>query len=238
MLDTTAAAVARPPTRFRRILQRAWDALAMPLLAIFTAFLVGGVVIWITSGKFEHGVRGLWRPDPRRVFQAARLLGDAGRHCALYLPEPGPWRSASRAGLFNIGVEGQFYIGAICAAWVGQAFSGLPAIIHLPLAVAGRRAGRRDLGGDPRLPQGPDGRARSHQHDHDELHCLPAGRVPGQWSAARHLAPRQCRRRASRLPPSCGRFSAVPERLAGPAQRAGRGARRGVSGLVGHDAGG
>ena len=53
MLDTTTAAVARPPTRFRRILQRAWDVLAMPLLAIVTAFLVGGVVIWITSGQLS-----------------------------------------------------------------------------------------------------------------------------------------------------------------------------------------
>jgi len=53
MVDTTAAAVARPPARFRRILQRAWDVLAMPLLAIFTAFLVGGVVIWLTSGQLS-----------------------------------------------------------------------------------------------------------------------------------------------------------------------------------------
>ena len=38
-----------------------------------------------------------------------------------------------KAGLFNIGVEGQFFIGAITAAYVGQAFHDLPAIIHLPL---------------------------------------------------------------------------------------------------------
>lgn len=39
-----------------------------------------------------------------------------------------------RAGLFNIGVEGQLFIGAACATFVGYAFKGLPAIIHMPLA--------------------------------------------------------------------------------------------------------
>jgi ABC-type uncharacterized transport system permease subunit len=42
---------------------------------------------------------------------------------------------AFRAGLFNIGAEGQLYIGAFAAAWVGFTFTGLPKIIHLPLAV-------------------------------------------------------------------------------------------------------
>ncbi len=39
-----------------------------------------------------------------------------------------------RAGLFNIGAEGQLFLGAIFAAFVGYSFKGLPPIIHLPLA--------------------------------------------------------------------------------------------------------
>ena len=46
-----------------------------------------------------------------------------------------------RCGLFNIGVEGQLYIGAICSVWVGFALKGLPAIIHLPLALLAGAAG-------------------------------------------------------------------------------------------------
>ena len=42
---------------------------------------------------------------------------------------------AYRAGLFNIGAEGQVYIGAFAAAWVGFTFSNLPKLIHLPLAI-------------------------------------------------------------------------------------------------------
>ncbi len=42
---------------------------------------------------------------------------------------------AFRAMLFNIGVEGQYYVGAIAAAFVGFAVRGLPAAVHLPLTV-------------------------------------------------------------------------------------------------------
>jgi general nucleoside transport system permease protein len=40
-----------------------------------------------------------------------------------------------RSGLFNIGVEGQLFIGAIFSAYAGYALVGLPTIIHLPLAL-------------------------------------------------------------------------------------------------------
>ncbi|BBB49162.1 ABC transporter permease [Pelolinea submarina] len=40
-----------------------------------------------------------------------------------------------RAGLFNIGVEGQIFIGALTGTWAGYAITGLPAIIHVPLAL-------------------------------------------------------------------------------------------------------
>jgi general nucleoside transport system permease protein len=39
-----------------------------------------------------------------------------------------------RAGLFNIGVEGQLFMGAAAATYVGYAVTGLPAYIHMPLA--------------------------------------------------------------------------------------------------------
>ena len=41
-----------------------------------------------------------------------------------------------QCGLFNIGAEGQLYVGAAAATFVGFAVTGLPWFIHLPLAVA------------------------------------------------------------------------------------------------------
>ncbi|MCP4428840.1 MAG: ABC transporter permease [Chloroflexi bacterium] len=40
-----------------------------------------------------------------------------------------------RVGLFNIGVEGQLFIGAIFSVTAGIYLTGLPAIIHIPLAL-------------------------------------------------------------------------------------------------------
>ena len=40
---------------------------------------------------------------------------------------------SSRVGVFNVGVEGELYLGAITAAFVGYSIKGLPAIIHIPL---------------------------------------------------------------------------------------------------------
>ncbi|MCC6728460.1 MAG: ABC transporter permease [Chthonomonadales bacterium] len=49
---------------------------------------------------------------------------------------------ALRAGLFNIGAEGQLLCGALAAGWVGFALPPLPAAVHLPLALlAGAAAG-------------------------------------------------------------------------------------------------
>ncbi len=42
-----------------------------------------------------------------------------------------------RAGLFNIGSEGQVIAGGLVAGWLGLSIHGLPALIHLPLALVG-----------------------------------------------------------------------------------------------------
>ncbi len=40
-----------------------------------------------------------------------------------------------RVGLFNIGAEGQIFMGAITGVWAGYAIQGLPPIIHIPVAL-------------------------------------------------------------------------------------------------------
>ena len=75
---------------------------------------------------------------------------------------------AFRAGLFNIGVQGQLIMGAIAAGYVGFAWH-LP-IGHPPARRAARRhPRRRDLGRHRRLAQGADRRARGDHDDHAQL---------------------------------------------------------------------
>jgi simple sugar transport system permease protein len=46
-----------------------------------------------------------------------------------------------QAGLFNIGAEGQYFIGGLASVYVGYSIQGLPWFIHLPLALAAGIAG-------------------------------------------------------------------------------------------------
>jgi ABC-type uncharacterized transport system permease subunit len=48
-----------------------------------------------------------------------------------------------KAGLFNIGAEGQLYMGGLLAVWIGFSpiFDGLPAILRLPLVLVGSLVG-------------------------------------------------------------------------------------------------
>ena len=56
-----------------------------------------------------------------------------------------------RSGLFNIGGEGQVIVGGTVAGLVGFSFTGLPAIVHLPLALLGGLVGGGLYGALPGL---------------------------------------------------------------------------------------
>ncbi len=132
----------------RRPIMRYLDAFSTPLLAILTAFILGGLVIWITSGSLPtvfEAYSGLVR---------GALIKERGFSESLIATVPYILLSLGvavgfKAGLFNIGVEGQFYIGAVCAAWIGAIFRGLPTIIHLPLAIGAGAIGGAIWGGIP-----------------------------------------------------------------------------------------
>jgi general nucleoside transport system permease protein len=42
---------------------------------------------------------------------------------------------AFRAGLFNIGGNGQYIVGSVVAVWVGSSFAGMPGFLHIVLAI-------------------------------------------------------------------------------------------------------
>jgi general nucleoside transport system permease protein len=134
-------------------LQRLARALVVPALALFTALVVGGLVIVFSDpdtlnewseffsdpiGALEaswelvsDSYEALWRSSlgsPSaigRTLVEATPLALAGLSVAL----------AFRSGLFNIGAAGQLIVGAMFAGWVGFTWD-LPSAIHLPLALA------------------------------------------------------------------------------------------------------
>lgn len=116
------------------LLRKAWRLSRMPLLAILLAFAVGALVIWVTSGSLTT-VAEAYIGLVRGAFIKQRGFSETLVATIPYVFLSLAIAVAFKTGLFNIGVEGQFTIGSVCAAWAGAAFSGLPTIIHLPLVL-------------------------------------------------------------------------------------------------------
>lgn len=136
--NQTAQPTGRRVQPVLHLLVRTLQSVAVPLLAIFTALVIGGLVVWAATGDLakvigpEGAFAGLWKGavgSPRNI--VATLVEStpyifAGLAVAL----------AFKCGLFNIGAEGQLAVGAVATAFVGYAFTGLPFPLHLILALA------------------------------------------------------------------------------------------------------
>ena len=121
---------------FAKILGQMREALLVPLLAIFTAIILGGLIIWVAGGDPIAAYRGL----VQGAFGSPKALSETAVWATPYIFAGLAVAFAFRGGLFNIGAEGQLAFGAVTAALIGYALPGwlhitLPPYIHIPLAV-------------------------------------------------------------------------------------------------------
>lgn len=137
-----------------------WSDVAVTAGAFFLAFLVGAILMVVSDPE----IADKWAYFFSRPMDALTASWDkvSGAYGALFSGSLGSWNAfthttaqaaglisaglgiglAFRAGLFNIGGQGQAIWGAIASAWVGFSVTGLPLAIHLPLAIlAGVAAG-------------------------------------------------------------------------------------------------
>ncbi|HEU0248052.1 MAG TPA: ABC transporter permease [Gaiellaceae bacterium] len=134
------------------VLQRA-GGLVTALVTTLLAFLIGGLVVLVTTGKnplstyraiFEGtGLNWFfpWVDGEERIRAAFDLQSTLVLTTALILTGLAV-AFAFRCGLFNIGGQGQYMIGAITGVWVGSSLPGLPGFVHIVLAlVLGALAG-------------------------------------------------------------------------------------------------
>lgn len=136
------------------------DALRVPALAVLTGLIIGAFAILISGANVFTAYGALFVGsfgDPVRFYTGFQQLFSTGETAGLLkaiypftesLVTATPYIFAGlsvalgfRCGLFNIGAEGQFFIGALSSAFVGYSLVGLPAYIHLPLAVLAGAAG-------------------------------------------------------------------------------------------------
>lgn len=104
-------------------LRASWDAVFNSYQALLTGSLGSPTSMWeaITTGE---RLVSAFRPLSETVVEATPLIL-TGLSVAI----------GFRAGLFNIGAEGQLIVGAIFAGFVGFTFTGIPTAMHLPLAI-------------------------------------------------------------------------------------------------------
>ena len=109
----------------------------MPVLSIFTAMILGGIIIMLTSGDFGRLTSGTPLGDLKVVQAYIGLIKGAfgsPQGIATTLIKATPYIFAGLAvalafkcGLFNIGAEGQIALGALCSAFVGYSLHGAAA---------------------------------------------------------------------------------------------------------------
>ena len=160
---TPPAAAAPAPAPRRPALARFWAIAAMPLISILLAFVVGAVVIWLSELLLpDHEFDWLL---PITAY-AALLKGSLGSYDAIVATfvAATPLILAGlsvalgfKAGLFNIGAQGQFLIGALAAVTAGVAVADQPPIIAIPVAIAAGLLGGALWGFIPGIPKAVSG---------------------------------------------------------------------------------
>ncbi|MBS3940029.1 MAG: ABC transporter permease [Actinobacteria bacterium] len=129
------------------------------ILSFVAAIVIGGVIIALTEPAVREAF-GYFFARPGDAFREAWDVVSAA-YVALFRGSLGGRAQISetlvsatpliltglavavplRAGLFNIGAEGQLIAGGMLAGLVGFSVTGLPLVVHLPLAAAAGIAG-------------------------------------------------------------------------------------------------
>jgi simple sugar transport system permease protein len=103
----------------------------IPVIAVFIALFIGGVLIKLQGLDPVVAYKSLFKTAFGSIEGIGATLGKStplvlsGLAVAVGL----------RAGLFNIGAQGQLLSGSLAAAWAGVTFDGLPGYIHIPIAL-------------------------------------------------------------------------------------------------------
>ncbi|MEY2841414.1 MAG: hypothetical protein RLY74_555 [Actinomycetota bacterium] len=103
----------------------------IPFLSVIVALAIGGILVYVQGSNPLIAYRVLFTTAFGSLDGIATTLAKAtplvlsGLAVAICL----------RAGLFNIGAQGQLISGALASAWAGYNFVGLPMFIHIPLAL-------------------------------------------------------------------------------------------------------
>jgi general nucleoside transport system permease protein len=138
---------ATPPTTWTARVSQHLNAggIVTPMITAVLAFFIGGLVVLatgedpISTYKAIFDGTGLqwlfpWVTGDDRALAAINLQQTLLLTCPLILTGLAV-ALAFRAGLFNIGGQGQYIAGSAAAVWVASSLTGMPALPHIVLSV-------------------------------------------------------------------------------------------------------
>lgn len=109
-----------------------------PLLSVFLAMVTGSIIVLISGNDPLAAFAALWQG----AFGNAYQVGETIMRSTPLIFTGLAIAYGFRAGLFNIGAEGQLFMGGLVAAWLGVLMQGLPWFVIVPvMIVAGGLAG-------------------------------------------------------------------------------------------------
>ena len=110
-----------------------WKKIGVPFTSIVLALIIGGLLMAVSGSDPFEAYGALFKS----AFGSMKGIGRTLEKATPMIFSGLAVTFAFKAGLFNIGTQGQLLMGAITSAYLGFAITGLPAIIHVPLALLG-----------------------------------------------------------------------------------------------------
>jgi simple sugar transport system permease protein len=119
---------------------------AVPLATVVVAFLMGGLVVIATGHDpliayrdiFNGaGLNWIFHPTTNTANTAAYNLSQTLLQTATLILTGLAVAFAFRCGMFNIGGQGQYFVGLFVANWLGVDFAGMSPLPHILIAIGG-----------------------------------------------------------------------------------------------------
>jgi len=106
-------------------------AVLLPVISVVAGFVVAGLAVALSGADPLQSFYALFQG----AFTNPHALPDTLVATTPYIFLGLGVALGFRAGLFNIGAEGQFYIGALFGVFIGYSLHGLPSVVHILMAL-------------------------------------------------------------------------------------------------------
>ena len=144
--ETPEEAAATGTLAARIALRQRSGGVAVPVLTALIAFLLGGVIVLATGHNplrayrdiFNGaGLNWIFHPTTSKVSTASYNLSQTLLQTTTLILTGLAVAFAFRCGMFNIGGQGQYFVGLFVANWIGVSLPGMATLPHVLLGIGG-----------------------------------------------------------------------------------------------------